>query len=381
MSVPRTANYWPTEQQALILRAALSPPEPAMTAWLSLRERLDLDSIDPASQRLLPLLERSLKRLGVEDPMLARCKGIHRYHWSRNQVLFHRGGALLAALAAAGVETLLLKGAALVTRYYGDPGLRPMNDFDVAVPAAAAVEAVAVLERSGWSPAYRITPSFRRVKHAALFEDRAGRHCDLHWRILEESSQPADDEDLWSASDEIEFLGQRTRILSPADQLLHVCVHGARWAPEAGIRWIADAMLIIAAGGIDWLRLADGAGKRRFVLRMRESLEFLRTAFGAPIPEAVVADLRARPATRLEHLERRILSREHRLLGQLPVYWCHHLRAHDGVPLPAAVATFARYLQHAWGLEALREVPRNALARAVRRLGGRRLRQPGAEAR
>ena len=140
-------------------------------------------------------------------------------------------------------------------------------------------------------------------------------------------------------------------------------------------------MLIIAAGGIDWLRLADGAGKRRFVLRMRESLEFLRTAFGAPIPEAVVADLRARPATRLEHLERRILSREHRLLGQLPVYWCHHLRAHDGVPLPAAVATFARYLQHAWGLEALREVPRNALARAVRRLGGRRLRQPGAEAR
>jgi hypothetical protein len=374
VSTPGTANYWPTEQQTLILRAALSPSESAMNAWLSLRGRLDLDSIDLASQRLLPLLERNLTRLGIKDPLLVRCKGIHRYHWSRNQVLFHRGRDLLAALAAAGVDTLLLKGAALVTRYYGDPGLRPMNDFDVAVPAAAAAEAVAVLERSGWSSVYRITPSFRRVKHAALFEDRGRRHCDLHWRILEESSQAADDEDLWRASDEIEFQGQRIRILSPADQLLHVCVHGARWAPDAGIRWIADAMLIIAAGGIDWQRLADGAGKRRFVLRMRETLEFLRTAMAAPIPDAVVADLRARPETRIERLERQILSREHRLLGQLPLYWCQHVRAHDGVPLPAAAATFARYLQHAWGLEALREVPRSALARAARRL----FRQPGA---
>lgn len=368
MSVPGTPNYWPTEQQSLILRAGLCAPEPAIEAWRSLRSRLDLDSIEPASQRLLPLLERNLTRLGIEDPVLVRCKGIRRYYWSRNQVLFHRGGAVLAALAAAGVETLLLKGAALVARYYGDPGLRPMNDFDVAVPAAAAAEAVAVLEQSGWSSVYRITPSFRLVKHAALFEDQGRRHCDLHWRILEESPQAAADEDLWSASGAIEFQGQLTRILAPADQLLHVCVHGARWAPDAGIRWIADAMLIIAAGGIDWRRLADGAGKRRFVLRMRETLEFLRTAMAAPIPDAVVADLRARPETRLERFERRILGRDHRLLGQLPLYWCHHVRAHDGVALPAAAATFARYLQHAWGLGALREVPRSALARAARRV-------------
>jgi hypothetical protein len=285
---------------------------------------------------------------------------------------------LLGELAAAGVRTLLLKGAALVTRYYGDPGLRPMNDFDIAVPAAAAVEAVAVLERSGWSSAHRITPSFRRIKHAALFEDGAGRHCDLHWRILEESPRPAVDDDLWSASEEIEFQGRRTRILSPADQLLHVCVHGARWAPQAGIRWIADAMLIIEAGGVDWRRLADQAGRRRFVLRMRETLEFLRSGMAARIPDSVVADLRARPETRLERVERRILGREHRLLGQLPLYWCHHLRAHDGEPLAAAAATFARYLQHAWDLPALREVPQGAFVRAVRRVRSNLARRPGA---
>lgn len=370
MSAPGPANYWPTEQQALILRAALCPPEAAMTAWLSLRGRLDLDSLDLVSQRLLPLLRRNLRGLGVEDPVLARSKGIHRYHWSRNQMLFRRAGAVLGELAAAGVDTLLLKGAALVARYYGDPGLRPMNDFDVAVPTGAAVEAVAVLERSGWSSVYPITPSFRRVKHAAPFREAAGQYCDLHWHILEECSRPDTDADLWSASDALEFQGRRTRILSPADQLLHVCVHGARWAPEAGIRWIADAMLIIGAGGIDWRRLVDQAVKRRFVLRMRETLEFLRTAMAAPVPDPVMIDLGARAETRFERFERRIQSREHRVLGRLPLYWCHHWRARDGALLPAAI-TFARYLQHAWGLGALRDVPRGALARAGRRVRDR----------
>jgi len=133
----------------LMLRAALGDAETAMDAWHALRVRLDLDSLGPASQRLLPPLWRNLSRLGVQDPILGRCRGAYRYHWSRNQLLFRRGAVLLAELAASGIETLLLKGAALATRYYGDAGLRPMNDFDVAVPAGAAGDAVAVLERNG----------------------------------------------------------------------------------------------------------------------------------------------------------------------------------------------------------------------------------------
>ena len=71
-------------------------------------------------------------------------------------------------------------------------------------------------------------------------------------------------------------------------------MHGARRAPEAGIRWIADAMLIIGAGRIDWRRLVDQTARRRFVLRMRETLEFLRTAMAAPVLNPVMIDLGAR---------------------------------------------------------------------------------------
>jgi hypothetical protein len=294
---------------------------------------------------------------------------MYLHTWSRNYMLFHHGGLLLDRLAGAGIPTLLLKGAALVhTCYDGDPGLRPMNDLDLAVPATRATQAAEVLRHAGWSARYTITPSFLRIKHAGVFEDGGGRDCDLHWHVFEECCRPGDDDDLWQASREIDFSGSRTRVLSPSDQFLHVCAHGAKWADEPGIRWIADAMLVLATGPIDWPRVVEQARRRRYVIRMRETLGFLRTRMTAPVPESVLDALAARPVSRLERFESRILRREHRLLGQLLLYWCHHRRAHDGGALSAAL-TFPRYLQHAWGFSTLREVPAGALGRAMRRIG------------
>jgi hypothetical protein len=244
-----------------------------------------------------------------------------------------------------------------------------MSDFDVAVPSEAGARAVAVLERSGWSSLYRITDAFRRIKHAAPFEDAAGLHCDLHWRILEECADAGPDRDLWAASEPIEFQGRHTRVLSPADQLFHVCVHGARYAPEPGIRWIADAMRLIDTGKLDWTRLVEQVARHRFVLRVRETLEFLKDVMDAAVPDTVLADLASRGEAPFERIERRLLSQEHRFLGQLPLYWCLNLRACDGAGWLAAL-TLPRYLQHAWGLVGLRELPRGALTRALRRLRG-----------
>ena len=360
------ANYWPTELQTLLLRAALSPSATALDAWRSLRGSLDLDRLDHGSQRLLPLLRRNLSALGVDDPVLARCKGVYRYQWGRNQLLFRRGVTVLESLATADVPTLLLKGSALVSRAYGDPGLRPMEDFDVAVPEATGERAVAVLERSGWSCPYPITPAFRRIKHAGPFEDAMGFKCDLHWRILEESWD-AGDADLWDASEVVVFQGHRTRVLCPTDQLFHVCVHGARHAFEPGIRWIADAMVLIETGDVDWARVVEQATRRGFVLRMRETLEFLKVAMDACIPDTVLAQLASCGDTWFERVERRILSRPHRLLGQLPLYWCLNLRACGGAGWQAAMA-FPGYLQNAWECASVGELLRCALTRARHRL-------------
>ena len=364
----RAGNYWPTLEQELLLRAALLPGPVAVAAWNEVRPKVDLDRIDPVSQRLLPLLYRNLCRLHVDDPWLPRLKGIYRYAWSRNQMLFHHARALLGALAQNEIPTLVLKGAAVVLSHYGsDPGLRPMHDFDILVPTARAEQARDVLQGAGWSPVYAITPSFLRIKHAGLFQDRDGRHCDLHWHVFEECCQPGDDDELWEAAVQVDFYGTPTRVLSVSDQLLHVCAHGAKWTWEPPIRWIADATLILQTGGIDWRRLTAQAVKRHFIMRMRETLGFLRARMSAAVPDSVLEALSAQPTTRLERFEARVLRRQHKVLGQLPLYWCHHQRARRGGLLSTAL-TFPVHLQHAWGLPHLSEVPRGALRRMMRRM-------------
>jgi hypothetical protein len=208
-----------------------------------------------------------------------------------------------------------------------------------------------------------LTPAFLRVKHALAFDNRLGTACDLHWRIFEEPDDHGADDDVRAAAVTVSFQGERLRILSPTDQLLHVCGHGARWAQVAGIRWVADAMLILREGQVDWRRLVEQTVRRRFVLRIREMLDYLRTGFGAPVPAAVIAELANRPVSALERFEYRIRSREHRLLGELPTYVCNCFRI-ERRPFRALPA----YLQQAWGLDSLREVPQHALTRAMHRV-------------
>src|SRR5262249_33340216 len=155
---------------------------------------------------------------------------------------------LVHDLTSAGVDSLVLKGAALVLGWYRDPGLRPMADLDLLIPITRLFPTLTALHRGGWTPAYVLTPSFVRTRHAAPFLGSQGIACDLHWRVFPEPTPPAVDEALWAASIRVDLLGTTTRTLSNADQLLHVCLHGARWAPVFASWWVSDAVTVIRTG-------------------------------------------------------------------------------------------------------------------------------------
>lgn len=100
---------WSRPDQMLLLRAALLDGEAALEAWRRWREGADLDGVDPGSFRLLPVLWHDLSRLGVDDPILERCRGIFRHAWSKNHLLLHRVRPVLAALEDSGIRALVLK--------------------------------------------------------------------------------------------------------------------------------------------------------------------------------------------------------------------------------------------------------------------------------
>jgi hypothetical protein len=356
-------NYWPTAEQELLLKAALLPGETGLAAWRRVEATVDLERLEPASRALLPLVYGNLEAFGVTGPRVGLLKAEYLATWRQNQRLLYHVRPVVSGLEQAGIPAIVLKGLALGARYYRDLALRPMADADVLVPVATVERASEVLRGLGWEPWYPLTPGFLRVKHAAGFGDRSGCRCDLHWRVFEEPGPGAADDELRAAATTIRFEGTTFRILAPTDQLLHVCGHAARWAPVPGIRWVADAVLIIRDGPIDWDRLTEQAIRRQFVLRMREMLYYLQSAMEIEIPSAVLTGLAARPVSMLERLEYRIRSRDHRLLGEFPTYVFNCLRG-ERQPLLA----LPRYLQQAWGLESLKQVPLHLVGRAMRRV-------------
>ena len=312
----------PGARQELLLRAALGEGTEALKAWRDWRAGVDWATLDGGSQRLLPLLHRNLARLGADDPEMPRLKGTYRQTWYTNQILIAKVSPLLSALEAAAIPTALLKGAALTPYYFGDVGLRPMNDFDLLVPTDQSRAAIAVLIRCGWTPLYGVTAEQVTTTeiprmHGWGFRDRDGRVVDLHWHVLHDSLLPGDDREFWQAARPARIAGLQSHALCPTDLLFHVCFHGARFDPMPQPRWIADAMRIMAAARteIDWERLEDLAGRKRLRLPLADTLEYLADAFAAPVPQGLPGRLRRRGRNLADRVEYRATVSPFRLSG------------------------------------------------------------------
>jgi hypothetical protein len=373
-------DFRPTPTQELLLRAALLSGAEAAGAWSQWRACADLDHLDPGCFRLLPLLYHNLKAQGACDPLMNKLKGIHRMAWCKNQDLLERFALLLTALHEERIGTMVLKGAAVTLLHYRDHGLRPMQDLDILVRPEAAPAAVALLERLGWKP-QRALPqggraSFFETIHSISFANAAGRECDLHWHVLTECCYPRADDDFWEASAPLDMHGARTRALCPADQLLHVCVHGARWNAVVPIRWVADAMVILRTSPeLDWHRLVAQARERRIVLPLRETLQYLRDLLNAPLPAGALEELASLPVRLVERMEYRARIRRPGRLGFLSEACLRHLaygRSFGRGSVAANLLTLPRALQHFWQADHLWQVPYCAIAKSWKRMTPRK---------
>src|SRR5437763_8711160 len=105
---------WPDEREGLLLGAIYWESEKARNAWEAWRRAVcSRDRITYGESRLLAAAFRPVRALGVDDQMLSLAGGLYRRNWYENQLAIHRLAKVVASLKAAGVEVLVLKGAAL----------------------------------------------------------------------------------------------------------------------------------------------------------------------------------------------------------------------------------------------------------------------------
>ncbi len=364
-------SYLPGQLGTNLLRAALLDGEPAARAWAAARPEF----LVPARQRapqvrwMTPLLAQNLERQGIHDELLVEMLAERELTAERNGRLFEHVAQLVLALESAGIQVMLLKGAALVAGNATASSVRPMSDVDILVPQSTARRAWQITVDAGWTPRHEVTDWFVQVKHAAHLADEDGCQLDLHWYVFEDSCAPGIDAGIWLRSVPAQIGTIAVRRPSAADALLHACVHGARWTRTPGIRWATDAYQVMTTRDVDWSVAISEARRRAFVVRFRSTLRYLRRTLAAPVPVEVERELGATGAGFVERLEHAALAHEQKRLGALPSYFFAFHRAHRH-ELPEALLDFPAYLAAAWGVDTPADLARAAIARAQSRLRG-----------
>jgi hypothetical protein len=317
----------PADRRGLLRAAALAPPDAAPAAWTAWRAGADRWRFDPVSDWWLPLVWWNLREVVTDAADAALLREAYRRAWIHHQHLIARVAPALDALHRKGIETLLLKGAALAIATYERPALRPFGDVDVLVSPDAAPRADAVLERLGWTPFRTLAPTLRVALHGLGYTDAHGATLDLHAYALVECCAPGIDGGFWSRSEGVQAGGVATRVLSPADQLLHVCTHGLRFHPIPTSHWMADATMILrrAADALDWRVFVEEARARRITFHVDRALDALDPDY-APVPAHVRADLRASSPTWWERVEYHAKRRRSRSAA-LVQSWCTEHRS------------------------------------------------------
>jgi Uncharacterised nucleotidyltransferase len=358
-------SFWPSRQQKLLLRSALDTDEPAVHAWRELRPQFDLDRLELGSFPLLPLVHRRLERYGIDDPYVPRLAGISRRTWYLNQLRLDALAPALGVLEEVGTEPIVVSGWELPAHYYGgDFSLRPVEELNVLVRNDRIDASVRALAEAGWIAGQRAAGGQVRLV------DRAGHVCIVDTRVAREFSIPErsiEVADPWAETIDITLGSIRVRALSPSDELLRICVHGARASAFPNVVWLADAVAILRADetAVDWDRILRQTLRLRAMLRLRDALLYLRRELSAAVPDGVIEELEATSPRWRETLAHKQAGRSPRLVA------ARFLQVTSDRTLPLAVAAAGTFFRDELGLERRTDVPLEVARRAATRLRSR----------
>jgi len=128
--------------------------------------------------------------LGPDLPGLVRARQSWRAQLVRTLKLRQFGQQLLAALAAAEVPAVLLKGTDFADHLYPQPALRPTRDLDVFVPHERWPDAHGVLRQFGLRVAENHAGrSLTRHYGEQAWRREGGMSVDLHWNFVDKAVQ------------------------------------------------------------------------------------------------------------------------------------------------------------------------------------------------
>jgi Uncharacterised nucleotidyltransferase len=214
---------------SLLTRLLSEPPDLGIVSddasWKIVRE-------NAARHGVAPLIA-FIARPHVNATERSWCDRVLSSSWMRHFRSLQQLDDILAHLEDAGIQALVLKGPVLASRYYQPPFLRkPSSDLDLAIRREDLDRACDTLSKLGYTSEVSSTRENKTISHHMELVHPSRAKVELHFRLSHRGlGIPVGEFFERSASYELPH-GRMVRILSPADELLHLILHslGGRFA-------------------------------------------------------------------------------------------------------------------------------------------------------
>src|ERR1700730_15804118 len=203
---------------------------------------------------------------------------------------------LLDRFASEGIGALIVKGLVLSVQAYGDPARRSYGDLDLLVRQGDIRRATELMMAAGYHAAVPLSAiDAGKIPGQYLFFKLDSKllvelHNDLTLRYF---PRRLPIEEFFARQIRVRLDGHEAPALSVEDELVLICIHGAKHFWER-LMWIADvAALVSRQTGIDWQRVADSAqivgAERMLHTGLRLASDLLKTR----LPDQVLAIVQA----------------------------------------------------------------------------------------
>jgi len=207
---------------------------------------------------------------------------------------------LLERFTSEGICALVVKGPVLVVQAYGDPAMRSYGDLDMLVRQRDIRRATELMSAAGYVAAVSLSAiDAGKIPGQYLFSKPDSKHIvELHNdRTLRYFPRRLPLEEFFARQIRVCVDGHDAPALSVEDELVLICIHGAKHFWER-LMWIADvAALVSRQTGIDWERVADSAravGAERMVhAGLRLASDLLKMQLPGKVKAAVQGDTAA----------------------------------------------------------------------------------------
>lgn len=292
---------------ACILRARRDPAalenlNPAALDWPALIARANQERITPL---LYKILEGQGERFAAQLPLL---RGVYLESMRTNG---QRLGLLEKAgqrLSAAGVETVLLKGASLAEPVYRNLALRPMTDLDLLVRPGQVQPALEALAGLGYSqvdddPYGGATDEYRNEIELSN-PNGSQPMIEIHWTLLQPPyyQEKISTDWVWSQTRPYPCGRARFLRLDPELEMLYLCAHLYLKHFGEGLLWLNDLaeLAFACASEIQWPGLLAQARTLDLLLPLQKGLARAAAELAAPVPAEFLRELAAAKPSREE---------------------------------------------------------------------------------